>query len=272
MHNEQTLSRRPNPSISGISGDAVWDRIRAEALETAAIAPTLASMVRSRVLCHADLGHALAHRLVGMLADVYVTREDLRNHCLAAYSEDPGIVDAARADILAVLERDPATRRMLQPFLFFKGFRAIQAYRLAHWLINTGQSDLAFYIQMQMSDLFAIDIHPSAKIGHGLMIDHAHGIVIGETSTIGNNVTLLHSVTLGGTGKQSAARHPSIGDDVVIGAGAKILGNIHVGRGAKIAAGSVVLRDVPDYKTVVGVPGRVVESKFETYLDHNRVG
>ena len=157
-------------------------------------------------------------------------------------------------------ERDPACNSFIQPLLFFKGFQAIQAYRVGHWLWKAGRKDMAYYFQSRISEVFNLDIHPAAVIGHGIMIDHAHSIVIGETAVVGNNVSMLHSVTLGGTGKQDDDRHPKIGDGVLIGAGAKVLGNIKVGHSSRIAAGSVVLHDVPPCKTVAGVPAKIVGS------------
>ena len=168
------------------------------------------------------------------------------------------LVDAARADLVAVFERDPACHRLLQPILYFKGYQAMQAYRVGHWLWETGQKDLAYFFQMRVSEIFGIDIHPAAKIGKGIMIDHAHSIVIGETAVVGDNVSMLHSVTLGGTGKEEEDRHPKIEDGVLIGAGAKVLGNIRVGHCSRIAAGSVVLADVPPCKTVAGIPAKIV--------------
>jgi serine O-acetyltransferase len=159
---------------------------------------------------------------------------------------------------MAIFDRDPACHRLLQPVLYFKGYQAVQAYRVSHWLWSEGQQDLAYFFQMRTSEIFGIDIHPGAKLGQGIMIDHAHSIVIGETAVVGNNVSMLHSVTLGGTGKEEEDRHPKIADGVLIGAGAKVLGNIKVGRCSRIAAGSVVLQDVPDCTTVAGVPAKIV--------------
>jgi serine O-acetyltransferase len=175
-----------------------------------------------------------------------------------AYTDDDSLGMAARADIVAVYDRDPACDRFLLPMLFFKGFQAIQAYRIAHWLWTKGRRDMARFFQMRASETFGVDIHPAAKIGKGIMIDHAHSIVIGETAVVGDNVSMLHSVTLGGTGKEEQDRHPKIGDGVLIGAGAKVLGNIKVGHCSRIAAGSVVLQEVPPCKTVAGVPAKIV--------------
>ena len=157
-----------------------------------------------------------------------------------------------------MFDRDPACHRYLQPLLFFKGFQALQCYRIAHWLWQRRRNDMAYFIQMRTSEVFGVDIHPGARIGKGIMIDHAHSIVIGETAVVGDNVSMLHSVTLGGTGKEDGDRHPKIGNGVLIGAGAAILGNIRVGGCSRIAAGSVVLQDVPPCKTVAGVPAKIV--------------
>ena len=175
-----------------------------------------------------------------------------------AYSDRPEIGVAARADIIAVRERDPFCHRMVQPLMFFKGFLGIQAYRVGHWLWTSGRQDMAMFMQMRISELFSMDINPAARVGQGIMIDHAHAIVIGETAVVGNDVSMLHSVTLGGTGKDDGDRHPKIGDGVLIGAGAKVLGNIRIGECSRVAAGSVVLKDVPPCKTVAGIPAKIV--------------
>ena len=187
-----------------------------------------------------------------------MSEQILREIADQAYRSDPSLGAAARADIVAVTDRDPACHRFIQPLLYFKGFQAVQAYRLGHWLWQQGRRDFAYFIQMRTSELFGVDIHPNARIGQGIMIDHAHSIVIGETAVVGDNVSMLHSVTLGGTGKEEEDRHPKIGDGVLIGAGAKVLGNIRVGHCSRIAAGSVVLHEVPDCTTVAGVPAKVV--------------
>jgi serine O-acetyltransferase len=187
-----------------------------------------------------------------------MSEQILREIADEAYAADPTLGEKARADIVAVYERDPACHRFLQPLLYFKGFQAVQAYRVGHWFWLQGRKDLAYFVQMRVSEVFGIDIHPAARIGKGIMIDHAHSIVVGETAVVGDNVSMLHSVTLGGTGKEEEDRHPKIGDGVLIGAGAKVLGNIQVGRCSRIAAGSVVLENVPPCKTVAGVPARIV--------------
>ncbi|MCU0905157.1 MAG: serine O-acetyltransferase [Tabrizicola sp.] len=238
--------------------DPVWQRICAEAEEAIRAEPLLGALIHSGLLHHPTLERALAYRFSLKLASGEMSEQILREIADEAYDADPAIGNAARADLMAVYERDPACHRFLQPILFFKGYQAVQAYRVGHWLWNGGRRDLAYFVQMRVSEVFGVDIHPNARIGRGLMIDHAHSIVIGETAVVGNNVSMLHSVTLGGTGKEDGDRHPKIGNGVLIGAGAKVLGNIGVGHCSRIAAGSVVLEEVPPNTTVAGVPARVV--------------
>ena len=238
--------------------DAIWAQLRDEARAAVANEPLLGSLIHAGLLHHPNLEAALAYRFSLKLASGEMSEQILREIADQAYSEAPELGDAARADLMAVYDRDPATHRLLQPVLFFKGFQALQAYRMAHWLYSNGRADMAYFVQMRCSECFGVDIHPQARIGTGVMIDHAHSIVIGETATVGNDVSMLHSVTLGGTGKEDGDRHPKIGDGVLIGAGAKVLGNIRIGHHSRIAAGSVVLHEVPPCKTVAGVPARVI--------------
>lgn len=238
--------------------DPVWARILTEAEEAVSDEPLLGGMIHYSVLHHPSFERALSYRVSLKLANGEMTEQILREICDEAISEDRSISMAARADIVAVNERDPACHRFLQPLLFFKGYQAIQAYRIAHWLWKEGRKDLAYFFQMRTSEMFGVDIHPAATIGKGIMVDHAHAIVIGETAVVGDNVSMLHSVTLGGTGKEDEDRHPKIADGVLIGAGAKVLGNIRVGHCSRIAAGSVVLKDVPPCTTVAGIPAKVV--------------
>ena len=238
--------------------DPVWAQIVTEAEQAVKDEPLLGGLIHSSVLYHGSLQRALSYRISMKLASGDMPEQLVREICDEAYDSDPTLAMDARADIAAVYDRDPACHRFLQPLLFFKGFQAVQAYRVAHWLWTTGRRDLAYFFQMRVSEEFSIDIHPAARIGKGIMIDHAHAIVIGETAVVGDNVSLLHSVTLGGTGKEDEDRHPKIGDGVLIGAGAKVLGNIRIGNCARIAAGSVVLTEVPPRKTVAGVPARIV--------------
>ncbi len=238
--------------------DPVWEAIRSEAQAGVEEEPLLGGVFHSSILHHQTLEAALAFRLSQKLASAELSEQILREIMDAAHADDAGLGKAARADIVATYERDPACDRFLKPLLYFKGFQAVQAYRIAHWLSQQGRLHFASLIQMRVSECFGVDIHPGARIGKGIMIDHAHSIVIGETAVVGDNVSMLHSVTLGGTGKEDGDRHPKIGDGVLIGAGAKVLGNINVGACARIAAGSVVLEDVPERKTVAGIPARIV--------------
>lgn len=238
--------------------DPVWSRIRAEAEEAVAQEPLIGGMVHSSILHHSTLEQALAYRTSQKLASSDMPEQILREIADAAFRADPGIAAAARADLTAIVDRDPACHRMVQPLLYFKGFQAIQGYRIGHWLMREARHDLAYFFQMRISEVFGVDIHPGARIGQGIMIDHAHSIVIGETAVVGDNVSMLHSVTLGGTGKEDGDRHPKVGCGVMIGAGAKVLGNISIGDCSRVAAGSVVLEDVDACKTVAGVPARVV--------------
>ncbi|VAW01482.1 Serine acetyltransferase [hydrothermal vent metagenome] len=238
--------------------DPVWARLTSEAAKAIADEPLMGGMVHSSILHHSTLESALAYRISLKLASNEMPEQILREICDEAYASDPDLAMDARADIVAVNERDPACDRFLLPMLFFKGFQAVQAYRVAHWLWQANRKDMARFFQMRASEVLGVDIHPAAKIGKGIMIDHAHSIVIGETAVVGDNVSMLHSVTLGGTGKEEEDRHPKIGSGVLIGAGAKVLGNIKVGNCSRIAAGSVVLEEVPPCKTVAGVPAKIV--------------
>mgnify|MGYP001237849159 FL=1 len=238
--------------------DPVWQRICDEANQVVRDEPLLGGVMHNNLLHHPTMERALAFRFALKLASGEISEQILREIADTAYASEPLLGEAARADIVAVQDRDPACHRFLQPLMYFKGYQAVQAYRVGHWLWQTGRRDMALFVQMRISEMFGVDIHPAARIGKGIMIDHAHSIVIGETAVVGDNVSMLHSVTLGGTGKEDGDRHPKIGDGVLIGAGAKVLGNITVGANSRIAAGSVVLNDVPCCKTVAGVPARIV--------------
>ncbi len=238
--------------------DPVWSRIRTEAEQVVQDEPLMASLVHAGVLHNGSLEGALSYRIAQKLASPEMSELILREIADEAYQNDSDLGMAARADILAVFDRDPACHRYIQPLLFFKGYQALQCYRVGHWLLMRRRQDLAYFMQMRTSEVFGVDIHPGAKMGKGIMIDHAHSIVIGETAVVGDNVSMLHSVTLGGTGKEDGDRHPKIGNGVLIGAGAAVLGNIHVGSCSRIAAGSVVLQDVPACKTVAGVPAKII--------------
>jgi serine O-acetyltransferase len=245
-------------AVIGPDRDAVWSQLQDEARTAVRGEPLLGALIHAGLLHHKSLEAALAFRFSLKLASNEMSEQILREIADEAYGESAMMGDAARADLMAVYDRDPATHRLLQPVLFFKGFQALQAYRVAHWLWNHDRRDMAYFVQMRCSECFGVDIHPAARIGTGVMMDHAHSIVIGETATVGNDVSMLHSVTLGGTGKVDGDRHPKIGHGVMIGAGAKVLGNIEIGHHSRIAAGSVVLHDVPPCKTVAGVPARII--------------
>jgi len=238
--------------------DPVWDRIRDEAEAATAAEPVLAGLLLSTVLNQDSLEDAVLHRLASRLDHADVTGELIRQAFEDALEAEPEIAEAIRADIVAVYDRDAACHRYLEPVLFFKGFHAVETHRLAHRLWLLGRKDLAYYLQSRSSAVFGVDIHPAARIGRGVMVDHATGVVIGETAVVGDQVSFLHGVTLGGNGKETGDRHPKIGNGVLIGAGAKILGNIVVGSCSRVAAGSVVLHPVPMGVTVAGVPARVV--------------
>ena len=244
-------------SLAG-QADPIFLRLRTEAEEAVAREPEMAGFIRPAVLNLHSLEEVVADRVAARLDHGAVPGALIRAHYLEAIAEDATLGEAFRADILAVADRDPACTRLLDPVLYFKGFHAIQTHRLAHWMWNRGRKDFALYLQSRASEVFQTDVHPAAKIGKGLFLDHATGLVVGSTAVIEDDVSILQDVTLGGTGKEGGDRHPKIRWGVLIGAGAKILGNIEVGHCARVAAGSVVLASVPNNKTVAGVPARVV--------------
>ena len=210
------------------------------------------------ILSHEGFAESLSYQIARKLGDGELRAMTLREVCAQAYVADPGLIAAAEADLQAVFERDPACKGYLQPFLFFKGFLALQVHRIAHWLWGQGRDTLAFHLQSRVSESFQIDIHPGARFGAGVFIDHGTGVTIGETAVVGDDVSMLHGVTLGGTGAERGDRHPKIGRGVLLGAGASVLGNITIGDHAKIASGSVVLKPVPPGCTAAGVPARLV--------------
>ncbi|AEI74917.1 Serine acetyltransferase [Candidatus Moranella endobia PCVAL] len=236
----------------------IWNNINVEAQFMTACEPMLASFVHRTLLKHKNLSSALNYILSNKLSNQIIPVIAINELLEEAYSADYSMILSAARDIHAVQLRDPAVDNYSTPLLYLKGFHALQAYRISHWLWYTNRQALALYLQNQISVSFGVDIHPAAHIGCGIMLDHATGIVIGETSVVEDNVSILQSVILGGTGKTSGDRHPKIREGVMIGAGAAILGNIEVGRWAKIGAGSVVLRSVPAHTTAAGVPARVV--------------
>ena len=238
--------------------DGFWEQIQAEARLEAQREPMLVSFLFATVLAHKRLEDGLATILANKLHTPELPAILLRDLIGEALSDDASIRASVRADLLAARTRDPAARGYAQPFLYYKGFHALQAYRVTHWLWRRGRHGLAAHLQNRISEVFGVDVHPAARIGSGVLIDHGTSVVIGETAVVEDNVSLLHEVTLGGTGKESGDRHPKVRRGVLIGAGAKILGNIEIGTGAKVAACSVVLRDVPPHTTVAGIPARVV--------------
>jgi serine O-acetyltransferase len=238
--------------------DPVWARIRHEAEEVVRREPELATFIYSTILHHDRLEAAVVHRISERLDHTEVSAELIRQAYEDALEAEPAIGLAFRADIVAIFDRDPATDRFIEPVLYFKGFHAIGTHRLAHWLWGKGRKDFAYYLQSRSSSVFQTDIHPAAAIGRGIFLDHATGLVVGETAVIDDDVSILHDVTLGGTGKDHGDRHPKIRRGVMIGAGAKIIGAIEIGHCARIAAGSVVVKPVPHNTTVAGVPAKVI--------------
>jgi serine O-acetyltransferase len=238
--------------------DPIWQALRAQGEALAAAEPSLASLAHATLLKHQRLEDALSYHLAKKVGGEDLSPMLAREIFEEALKADAGIGDAVRADLSAIFERDPACHSYVQAFLFFKGFHALECYRIAHWLWGQRREALAYFLQSRVSELFAVDIHPAAKIGRGIFMDHATGIVIGETAVVEDDVSMLHGVTLGGTGKQKGDRHPKIRRGVLLSVGAKVLGNIEVGEYSRVGAGSVVLHPVPAHCTVAGVPARVI--------------
>jgi serine O-acetyltransferase len=238
--------------------DLVWSRIRSEAEEVVRSDPSLGGFIYGAILNHDSFEDALVHRLAQRLGTADISADQVIKAFEDSLEAEPDIAQAARADILATYDRDPACTRYVEPLLYFKGYQSLQTYRMGHRLYLMGRRDFALYLQSRVSVVASVDIHPAARIGKGIMIDHGHGIVIGETAVVEDNVSMLHGVTLGGTGKEEGDRHPKVRQGVLIGAGAKILGNIEIGHCSRVAAGSVVLHSVPPKSTVAGVPARLV--------------
>jgi serine O-acetyltransferase len=238
--------------------DPIWSALLEEARSTADNEPILADMIRASILDCQSLESSLAHRISRKLGHDALSEPYLHDLFEEVLVADPAIGLAIRADIEAINDRDPASRGYLSPVLYFKGFQALTAHRVAHALWQHNRREMALYLQSIVSQVFSVDIHPAARIGSGILFDHATGIVIGETAVLHDNISILHAVTLGGTGKQRGDRHPKVHSGVLIGAGAKILGNVTIGACARIGAGSVVLADVPPQVTVAGVPAKIV--------------
>jgi serine O-acetyltransferase len=240
--------------------DPIWAQMRKEAEAAMNAEPALGSFIFATVLSHKKLEEAVCHRLAQRLNHTDVDAGLIAQTFQGVLDSEPELGGKLRADLAAVYDRDPACTRYLDPLLYFKGFHALVTHRFAHALWKRGRKDFALYLQSQSSRMFGVDIHPAATFGKGIMVDHATGFVVGETAVVGDNCSFLHAVTLGGSGKETGDRHPKIGENVLIGAGAKVLGNIQVGCCSRIAAGSVVLSDVPKNVTVAGVPAKVVGS------------
>ena len=251
--------RESSAEVLEFSGaDPLLSRLRQEAEAIVRQEPELGGFVHPAILSQDSLSAIIAHRVAQRLDRPEAPYANIRQAYDACLDREPALADAIRADLLAVLERDPACTRLIEPVLYFKGFHALQTHRLAHWLWHNGRADFALALQSLSSQIFQTDIHPAARIGKGVFLDHATGVVIGATSVVEDDVSMLHGVTLGGTGRIRGDRHPKVRRGVLIGAGAKVLGNIEIGRCAMIAAGSVVLDPVPPNKTVAGVPARIV--------------
>ncbi len=240
------------------SHDPIWQAVREEAEAVLRSEPALGSFVFATILGLDTLEEAIIQRLAQRLNHTDVDAGLISKTFSGVLRDNPELGLTLRADMAAVVDRDPACYRYIEPMLYFKGFHALSTYRFAHELWKGGRRDFALYLQSQASKLFSTDIHPAAEFGKGIMLDHATGFVVGETARVGDNCSFLHGVTLGGSGKETGDRHPKIGNNVLIGAGAKILGNIKVGCCSRIAAGSVVLKDIPSEVTVAGVPARIV--------------
>lgn len=248
--------------------DSIWMKVREEVQEQAAKEPLLTSFLHTTVLKHKSLEDSLSLHLAHKLDNPTLPGILLREIIDEALNSDPRIGLAIRADLSAFCDRDPACDRYSLPLLYLKGFMGLQTYRIGHWLWEQDRQELAHYLQGRVSEVFGMDIHPAAKIGKGIMIDHATSVVIGETAVISDNVSMLHEVTLGGTGRQTGNRHPKIMCGVLLGAGAKVLGNVTIGQGAKIAAGSVVLTDVPPHRTFAGIPAKEMGEALDAHDGH----
>lgn len=255
MANQGASGRKPAELAAY---DPVWDKVREEAEDIVRAEPAMAGFVLETVLNEKSLEEAIIHRISNRLDHGDVSGDLIRQSFEEILADDPALGEIFRADIAAVYDRDPACSRLIDPILYFKGFHAIQTQRFAHRLWNQGRRDFAYYLQSRASQIYQVDVHPAVPIGRGIMFDHATSLVIGETCVIEDDVSILQGVTLGGTGKEDGDRHPKIRRCVMIGAGAKILGNIEIGACSRVAAGSVVLKNVPANSTVVGVPARVV--------------
>ena len=266
----QIIAGSEKDKLQTISGpNDLWPLMREEAERKAKEEPILGSYFHATILNHRTFGDALSFRLASKLDNPMLPTMLIRDVIAEATHDESEILRAAEIDIIATYTRDPACEDLSSPFLFFKGFHALQAHRIAHWLWNKERRTLAQFFQNQISVTLGVDLHPAARIGSGIMLDHATGIVIGETAVVEDDVSILHSVTLGGTGKTGGHRHPTIRRGVLLSAGCKIIGNIEVGVNAKVGAGSVVLNDVPPNVTVAGIPAKVVGHPHQQIPAHD---
>jgi serine O-acetyltransferase len=243
--------------------ELLWRDMRIRAEEIAAAEPGLLALLKEVILDQECLSSALGIRLARKLARQDSPIENLVPLLAGLLKDNPALVESASDDLEAILERDPACNSILEPLMYYKGFFAVTTYRIANHLWHDSRRAMALYLQSLASEVFGVDIHPAASIGSGILLDHATSFVVGETAVIEDNVSILHEVTLGGTGNEVGARHPIVRSGVLIGAGAKILGPVEIGQGAKIGAGSVVLGDVPPHTTVAGVPAEIVGASRE---------
>ena len=258
---------RTSPDLANL--DPIWSALRTQAEELARGEPELASFAHATILAYDRFEASLSHHLARKIGGEDVSPLQIREIFEDAFAAGPDFGAAARADLSAVYERDPACLSYVHAFLFFKGFHALQCHRVAHWLWSDGRKIMALFFQSRISELFAVDIHPAARIGRGIMMDHATGIVIGETAVVEDDVSMLHGVTLGGTGKENEDRHPKVRRGVLLAAGAKVLGNIEIGEYSRVAAGSVVLKSVPPHTTVAGVPARIIGAANSARPSHD---
>ena len=266
---QQVIANSKKDKLKSISGPGdIWPLMREEAKVKAQSEPILGSYFHATILNHKSFGDALSFRLASKLDNPMLPTMLIRDVIGEAMAGDAEVLKAAEIDILATYARDPACDDLSSAFLFFKGFHALQAHRIANWLWREGRQTLAQFFQNQISVTLGVDIHPAARIGSGIMFDHATGIVIGETAVIEDDVSILHSVTLGGTGKSSGDRHPKIRRGVLLSAGCKIIGNIEIGENAKVGAGSVVLNDVPANVSVAGVPAKIIGDHHDQVPAH----
>ncbi|PON50002.1 Serine O-acetyltransferase [Parasponia andersonii] len=249
----------PEPVVSvANSADPIWDAVREEAKLVAENEPILSSFLYASILSHDCLEQALGFVLANRLQNPTLLATQLMDIFYDVMTHDKSIQRSIRLDVQAFMDRDPACLSYCSALLYLKGYHSLQVHRVGHALWSQGRKVLALALQSRISEVFGVDIHPAAQIGEGILLDHGTGVVIGETAVVGNRVSMMHGVTLGGTGKEIGDRHPKVGDGALIGASVTILGNIKIGHGAMIAAGSLVLKDVPPRSIVAGIPAKVI--------------